>query len=56
VGRGKSYTAACIVNALIEKEVRAKMVNLAALVNEIQTLGADGRSRYILSYKNGRTD
>lgn len=29
VGRGKSFTAACIVNAVIELEVRAKMINIA---------------------------
>ena len=32
-GTGKSYFAACIANALIEKEIPVKMTNLAAIMN-----------------------
>ena len=33
VGTGKTYFAACIANALIEKEIPVKMTNLAAVMN-----------------------
>lgn len=33
VGTGKTYFAACIANALIEKEVSVKMTNLSAVMN-----------------------
>ena len=35
VGTGKSYMAACIANALLEKEVRALMTNFATIINGI---------------------
>ena len=35
VGRGKSFVAACIVNAVIELEVRAKMINIATIINMV---------------------
>lgn len=47
VGRGKSFTAACIVNAVIELEVRAKMINIATIINDLQSLGGEERSNYI---------
>lgn len=47
VGRGKSYTAACVVNAIIEMEVRAKMINLATIINDLQSLVGENRSSYI---------
>ena len=47
VGRGKSFTAACIVNAVIELEVRAKMINIATIINDLQSLGGAERSNYI---------
>lgn len=47
VGRGKSYTAACVVNAIIEMEVRAKMINLATVINDLQALVGENRSSYI---------
>lgn len=47
VGRGKSYTAACVVNAIIEMEVRAKMINLATISNDLQALVGENRSSYI---------
>ena len=47
VGRGKSFAAACIVNAVIELEVRAKMINIATIINDLQSLGGEERSNYI---------
>lgn len=47
VGRGKSYTAACVVNAIIEMEVRAKMINLATIINDLQALVGENRSSYL---------
>ena len=43
VGTGKSYLAACIANALIEKEVRVCMTNLAAVIDH----DFEGRTEYI---------
>lgn len=47
VGRGKSFASACIVNAIIEMEVCAKMINIATIINDLQSLGGDERSNYI---------
>ena len=33
VGTGKTYFAACIANALLEKEIPVRMTNLAAIMN-----------------------
>lgn len=33
VGTGKTYFAACIANALIEKEISVRMINLSAVMN-----------------------
>ena len=43
VGTGKSYLAACIANALIEKEVPVCMTNLAAVIDH----DFEGRMEYI---------
>ena len=43
VGTGKSYLAACIANALIEKEVPVCMTNLAAVIDH----DFEGRTEYI---------
>lgn len=47
VGRGKSFAAACVVNAVIEQEVRAKMINIATVINDLQTLSQESRNSYI---------
>ena len=43
VGTGKSYLAACIANALLEKEVPVYMTNLADVISH----GFDGREEFI---------
>ena len=43
VGTGKSYLAACIANALIEKEVPVCMTNLSAVIDH----DFEGRTEYI---------
>ena len=35
VGTGKSYFAACIANALMEKEIPVRMTNFAAILNDL---------------------
>ena len=46
VGTGKSYHAACIVNALIDKGYPCLMTNFSRLVNTIQGM-YDGKQKYI---------
>lgn len=46
VGTGKSFYAACIANALIDKGVPVKMTNFARIVNELQN-SFSGRQEYI---------
>ena len=46
VGTGKSFGAACIANALIERSIPACMVNLSAVLNTLTNFAGD-RNRYI---------
>ena len=46
VGTGKSYLAACIANALMEKEVAVCMTNFATILNDLAA-SFDGRNEYI---------
>lgn len=46
VGTGKTFLAACIANALIEKEHICYMTNFSRIVNDIQEK-FDGRQQYI---------
>lgn len=46
VGTGKSYLAACIVNALIDKGIRCLMTDFGTIVREIQSQ-FEGRQEYI---------
>ena len=46
VGKGKSYLAACIANALMEKEVAVCMTNFATILNDLAA-SFDGRNEYI---------
>ena len=46
VGTGKSYLAACIANALMEKEVPVYMTNFAAILNDLAA-SFEGRNEYI---------
>lgn len=46
VGSGKSYIAACIANALIDRGTPCMMTNFARIVNQLSE-SFDGRQRYI---------
>ena len=46
VGTGKSFFAACIANALMEKEIPARMTNFAAVLNDLSG-SFEGRNAYI---------
>ncbi len=48
VGTGKSHMAACIANALIDKDYKVLMTNFATIVNILQS-SFDGRQEYINS-------
>lgn len=49
VGTGKSYVAACIANALIDKGYTVKMTNFAKIIKRMQGK-FDGRQEYIDSF------
>ena len=46
VGTGKSYLAACIANALMEKEIPVRMTNFALILNDLAA-SFEGRNEYI---------
>lgn len=46
VGTGKSFFAACIANALMEKEIPVRMTNFAAILNDLAA-SFEGRNEYI---------
>ena len=48
VGTGKTYLAACVANALIDKDYSVLMTNFASLTNQIQGM-FDGKQEYINS-------
>ena len=48
VGTGKTYMAACIANALIDKEYKVLMTNFASLTNKIQGMW-EGKQDFINS-------
>ena len=48
VGTGKSYCAACIANALMEREIYVRMTNFALILNDL-TATFEGRNEYIES-------
>lgn len=48
VGTGKSYSAACVANALIDKDYSVLMTNFATMVNQIQGM-FEGKQEYINS-------
>ena len=47
VGIGKSYLAACIANALLEKEVTVKMTKFNTILNDL--FAAEDKTEYIRS-------
>ena len=50
VGTGKSFLAACIVNALLEKGVPVLMTNFSKILNQMGAMYSDERYRYITSF------
>lgn len=46
VGTGKSFSAACIANALMAKEIPVRMTNFAAVLNDLSD-SFEGRNAYI---------
>lgn len=46
VGTGKTYLAACVVNAVIDNMYSAKMTNFSRILNELQS-SFDDRQKYI---------
>ena len=51
VGTGKSYAAACVANALIDKNYKVLMTDFSTLVNRLQGM-FDGKQKYIDSLNN----
>ena len=51
VGTGKSFIAACIANALLDKGVPVIMTNFARLLNKLTDMYAGDRNPYIDSFK-----
>ena len=51
VGTGKSFIAACIANALLDKGVPVIMTNFARLLNKLTDMYAGDRNVYIDSFK-----
>ena len=47
VGTGKTYYAACIANALIDKGIPVLMTNFIRIINKIQTLHTEDRQHYL---------
>lgn len=50
VGTGKSFLAACIANALLEKGVPVLMTNFSKILNQMGAMYLDERYRYIASF------
>ena len=50
VGTGKSFLAACIANALLEKGIPVLMTNFSKILNQMGAMYSDERYRYIISF------
>lgn len=50
IGTGKSFTAACIANALMEKGIPVLMTNFSKILNQMGGMYSDERYRYIASF------
>ncbi|MCD8366016.1 MAG: ATP-binding protein [Clostridiales bacterium] len=50
IGTGKSFTAACIANALMEKSIPVLMTNFSKILNQMGGMYSDERYRYIASF------
>lgn len=52
VGTGKSFAAACIANALLEKGTPVLMTNFSKILNQMGAMYSDERYQYIASFSN----
>ncbi len=52
VGTGKSFVAACIANALLEKGVPVLMTNFSKILNQMGAMYSEERYRYIASFSD----
>ena len=52
VGTGKSFTAACIANALLEQSIPVMMTNFSKILNQMGTMYSEQRYRYIASFSD----
>lgn len=52
VGTGKSFTAACIANALLENGTAVLMTNFSKILNQMGAMYSDERYQYIASFSN----
>ena len=50
VGTGKSFVAACIVNALLEQGIPVLMTNFSKILNQMGAMYSEERYRYIASF------
>lgn len=47
VGTGKTYAAACIANALIDKDIRVVMTDFSRIINDMQSFDTGNKNAYI---------
>lgn len=47
VGTGKTYAAACIANALIDKGIRVVMTDFSRIINDMQSFDTGNKNAYI---------
>lgn len=52
VGTGKSFAAACIANALLEKGTPVLMTNFSKILNQMGAMYSDERYQYIASFSS----
>ena len=52
VGTGKSFTAACIANALLEQATPVLMTNFSKILNQMGTMYTEERYQYIASFNH----
>ncbi|MCD7845537.1 MAG: ATP-binding protein [Oscillospiraceae bacterium] len=52
VGTGKSYTAACIANALLETGAPVLMTNFSKILNQLGSMYSEERYQYIASFSS----
>lgn len=52
VGTGKSFVAACIANALLEKGTPVLMTNFSKILNQMGAMYSDERYKYIASFSS----